>query len=330
MKESTWAGRAGDVPTVDAANPWPGLAAFREADQTFFRGRETVIDEVLRLVLRSPLTVLFGVSGLGKTSLLRAGVFPGLRQNGILPVYVRLRHGDERVPLRQQVWDTLEAAVDPGSVEAPEADDEASLWEYFHNRDVRFWNKRNRLVTPLLVFDQFEEIFTIGQTDAERRERSEAFLTELADLAEARPPEPVKARLAQNPEVALQFALDDRPCKLLLSLREDFLAHLSDLSPRIPSVLHETFRLQGMNAAEALRVVQVDGLVSAEVARANRPIRGGAGPRGRGRWSTRSNRAGLAECVLSGAEPEAVGARAVHDCRRSRGRQRHAHHRGFL
>jgi hypothetical protein len=50
VKESTWAGRAGDVPTVDAANPWPGLAAFREADQTFFRGRETVIDEVLRLV----------------------------------------------------------------------------------------------------------------------------------------------------------------------------------------------------------------------------------------------------------------------------------------
>ena len=98
MKESTWVGRPSDTPTVDATSPWPGLAAFREADQAFFKGRETVIEEVVRLVTRSPVTVLFGVSGLGKTSLLRAGIFPGLRLNGILPIYVRLRHGDDAGP----------------------------------------------------------------------------------------------------------------------------------------------------------------------------------------------------------------------------------------
>ena len=38
--ESTWVGRPSDTPTVDAASPWPGLAAFREADQAFFKGRE--------------------------------------------------------------------------------------------------------------------------------------------------------------------------------------------------------------------------------------------------------------------------------------------------
>ena len=265
MKEGTWAGRPSDTPTVDAASPWPGLAAFREADQAFFKGRETVIEEVVRLVTRAPLTVLFGVSGLGKTSLLRAGIFPGLRQNGVLPIYIRLRHVDE-TPLRQQVWDAVVNALETASVEASEPDAEESLWEYFHRREIRFWNERNRLVTPLLVFDQFEEIFTIGRANVERRDRSEAFLAELADLAEARPPAAVKTRLADDPELALQYTLTDRPCKLLISLREDFLADMSDLSARMPSVGDNTFRLQRMNAEEALRVVQVEGLVDAPVA----------------------------------------------------------------
>jgi WD40 repeat protein len=266
VKESTWVGRPSDTPTVDAASPWPGLAAFREADQAFFKGREAVIEEVVRIVTRAPVTVLFGVSGLGKTSLLRAGIFPGLRLNGILPIYVRLRHGDDSGSLRQQVWDTLTAAVDATNIEAPEPDEDGTLWEYFHRRDVRFWNERNRLVTPLLVFDQFEEIFTVGRASVDRRQRSDAFLSELAGLAEARPPSAVKERLESNPELALHYTLADRPCKLLLSLREDFLADLSDLTARMPSVHDNTYRLQRMNAGEALRVVQVEGLMDADVA----------------------------------------------------------------
>ena len=57
-----------DTGTVDAENPWPGLAAFRETDKPFFQGRETVVDELTRMVLRARVTVLHGVSGLGKTS----------------------------------------------------------------------------------------------------------------------------------------------------------------------------------------------------------------------------------------------------------------------
>ena len=38
--------RANAGGTVDADNPWPGLAAFREADQQYFQGRDPVIDEL--------------------------------------------------------------------------------------------------------------------------------------------------------------------------------------------------------------------------------------------------------------------------------------------
>jgi hypothetical protein len=154
MKEQTGTWRPPGAGTVDAQNPWPGLAAFREADREFFKGREAVIDDLARLVLRAPVTVLFGVSGLGKTSLLRAGLFPVLRQNGLLPVYVRLQHAEGGRTLREQVFQALSEATAVGGVESEEPDPGSSLWEHMHRKDVRFWNERNRLVTPLIVVDQ--------------------------------------------------------------------------------------------------------------------------------------------------------------------------------
>jgi hypothetical protein len=76
--------------TVNADNPWPGLLAFREADQDYFEGRPTETEDLFRLVMRERLIVFFGLSGLGKSSLLQAGLFPLLRREGILPVYIRL------------------------------------------------------------------------------------------------------------------------------------------------------------------------------------------------------------------------------------------------
>jgi hypothetical protein len=75
---------------IDEQNPWPGLEAFDEASERFFNGRGTESAELRRLVLQAPLTVLFGASGLGKTSLVQAGLFPLLRKDHLLPVYVRL------------------------------------------------------------------------------------------------------------------------------------------------------------------------------------------------------------------------------------------------
>ncbi|HYN21762.1 MAG TPA: hypothetical protein VE078_12430, partial [Thermoanaerobaculia bacterium] len=67
-------------------NPWPGLDPFDETDRAYFHGRTAESGDLLRLVRREPLTVLFGRSGLGKTSLLKAGLFPLLRAEDSLPV----------------------------------------------------------------------------------------------------------------------------------------------------------------------------------------------------------------------------------------------------
>lgn len=55
-------------------SPYKGLAAFAERDHLFFFGRERDSEVVAANLMASRLTVLYGPSGVGKSSLLRAGV----------------------------------------------------------------------------------------------------------------------------------------------------------------------------------------------------------------------------------------------------------------
>jgi hypothetical protein len=90
-------------PTVDPDQPWPGLEAFAESQSAFFFGRSAELDELFHCVRRAVATLLFGQSGLGKTSLVQAGLFPSLRRNGSLPVPVRLGFAPEAPALMAQI-----------------------------------------------------------------------------------------------------------------------------------------------------------------------------------------------------------------------------------
>ena len=239
---------------VDDEHPWPGLASFREQDEYFFKGRGPDIEELHGLVERERLTVLFGVSGLGKSSLLQAGLFPRLRMGNILPVYIRLDFGQSSASLSEQVFAAIAGQVQEKAIEAPLHTEQETLWAYFHRKDAEFWDARNRIVVPLLCFDQFEEIFTLGYEDLERRADLKKFLIELADLVEGRCPESVKARLDANPDDAKNFNFSRHPYKLIFSLREDYLAHLEGLRELMPSVIHNRMRLLHMNGEQALTV----------------------------------------------------------------------------
>jgi WD40 repeat protein len=240
---------------VDEEHPWPGLASFREQDAHFFKGRSSDIEKLFSLVNRERLTLLLGISGLGKSSLLQAGLFPRLRQNQILPIAIRLDFGDTSISLHKQVVAAIDRQVHEKAIEAPTHHDSETLWEYFHRKDTEFWDARNRMFIPLLCFDQFEEIFTLGRENHKRAAERNKFITELADLVEGRCPENVKARLEANPDQAKNFSFSRHPYKLIFSLREDYLADLEGLRTLIPSVIHNRFRLLRMNGEQALAVV---------------------------------------------------------------------------
>jgi hypothetical protein len=254
---------------LNSKEPWPGLAWFEEADKPFFRGRADETAELLRLVRREPLTVLFGRSGLGKTSLLKAGLFPALRNEELLPVYVRLEHAIAAPPLRDQVWQALAAACGSETTQTSKPLPAEELWTYFHRRDAEFWSQLNRPVLPVIVFDQFEEIFTIGEIGESLRLRSAEFLAELADLVENRPPASAKKLLEQDPSAASKYEFRRATVKLVLSFREDFLAEIEQLKPQMPSLMINRLRLLPMNGTQAYAVITEAGssLVADEDAR---------------------------------------------------------------
>ena len=103
---------AAGLGLVDAQHPWLGLDSFSEETRQFFHGREEEVGELARRVQRKTLAILFGQSGLGKTSILRAGIVPRLRREGFCPVYVRIDYSRESPVPSQQIKQAIFRATE--------------------------------------------------------------------------------------------------------------------------------------------------------------------------------------------------------------------------
>jgi len=238
---------------LDDENPWPGLESFEENAHAFFFGRDQEARSLRDHVLDAPVTVLYGRSGLGKTSLLRAGLFPLLRDHHILPVYVRFELKPGAAPLTRQLHQSVRDSIRADVADAMPPLDDESLWEYLHRADFALWNTHNYPLTPVIVLDQFEELFTLGERvpDLVR-----AFMHDLGDLAENRIPADLAARIDNDGAVAERFNLRSRNYKLLISLREDFLPELEGWCRLIPALGRSRVRLRRLRADDALDAVQ--------------------------------------------------------------------------
>jgi tetratricopeptide (TPR) repeat protein len=226
---------ASAMPPPEFRRRYPGTGPFGPEDATLFFGRRRETEELYLRILSVPLMLQFGRSGLGKTSLLQAGLFPLLRARPFLPVMIRLN--DARESLTDAVARSIrESALNEGV----DIDDTtpAGLWELLATTTA--W-RDDLLLTPVLVFDQFEEVFTL---------RDQAFrdglAAELGALATGIPPERLGgAQLAREAPV-------ERPeVKLLISLKETHLGALEQFSARIPGLFQERLRLEPLSESEA-------------------------------------------------------------------------------
>ncbi|MEE8304513.1 MAG: hypothetical protein V3S24_19000, partial [Candidatus Tectomicrobia bacterium] len=219
---------------------YPGTRPFADeaADQKLFFGRNSEVQELLHQILSTQLLVIYGKSGLGKTSLLQAGIFPRLRERDLLPLPMRL-HDLEQPPLHvffQAMADQCHRrGIDytPGEM--------SSLWEFF--KTVLFL-RGEALQLPVLVIDQFEELFTL-QDD----HRRSVIVQELADLTSPRLPEKIRAQRRAGE----QLPYSDRPpeVKLVLVIREDYLGVLQELTGPIPTILEQRYRLTEFDEQQA-------------------------------------------------------------------------------
>lgn len=275
---------------INDDNPWVGLQEFTEEIQSFFHGREGETESLLNMVRRRGLTVLFGQSGLGKSSLLQAGLFPRLRAERFLPVYIRLSHKEggsevETPTLREQVKEFItrevSRAIERGELSAKPGDEpdvspgpraDESVWRYLHRRVSDLRDRDGQPVVPVLVFDQFEEIFTVSRSGKIGESGYRPFLRELADCVENRLPEEIKERLELKPHARGEFAnleLGRQKYRIMLSLREDYVGYLDDLSEMMPSTMENRMRLLPLDGRQAMKAVVNPGrkLVKPPVAR---------------------------------------------------------------
>lgn len=259
---------------VNAQNPWPWLDPFTESASDFFNGRSDDVQALLRSVLATPACVLFGKSGLGKTSLLLAGLFPLLRERYLLPVALRrIEHGSGAQSVSAQLLRALDEAIDRARLRplladaggAAASDDVAALWERLHDRRQQLCDADGRRWSIVFVLDQFEEIFTLQPDEQLRRQAFE----QLGDLLENRLPPSVAARLDEHDELLDHIDLDSQPYRFLIALREDFLPELEAWADLIPRLGPNRYRLLPMASTQALDAVQKTGgaLVDAAAAR---------------------------------------------------------------
>ena len=165
-----------------------------------------------------------------------------------------------------------------------------SFWQYLHRPGTRFLNPHGRPVVPVMAFDQFEEIFTLGRQTPEQTARTQVLLQRLGELIENRLPPSLESELTEHPELLDQFDLLRQNIKIVFTFREDYLADFEGLKTLIRPIMQNRMRLspmRGDRAAEAIQQAGAGRLSAAVAARIVRFVGGAAsdGPAARGDFS---------------------------------------------
>jgi serine/threonine protein kinase len=204
-------------------SPYAGLSSFQESDAGRFFGRAREIAAMVARIRDRPLMGVLGPSGVGKSSLVRAGLVPALKRSGEAWECCVLRPGRSPLSSLSTVLGPLLAAVttDEEKDLAPRLRAEPGLL----GRVVRRY-ARHRKTNVLLFVDQFEELYTLVADPAERT----AFTTALAGVAD----DPAS------------------PTRVVISLRSDFLDRASE-DPSFMSELSQGLFFVTQPGREGLR-----------------------------------------------------------------------------
>jgi WD40 repeat protein len=149
-------------------NPFPGVRPFTSAEDKYFFGRDEAVRELLDTLLVNHFVALIGASGTGKTSLIQSGIIPELLASDSgdwVPINVRpgTRPLDNLLSGFQQVFPT---DLDNDDVQSFTSGN-MSLGEWVRQT---ISGKHNYLI----IVDQFEEIFRIGQPGRSEGKNPEA------------------------------------------------------------------------------------------------------------------------------------------------------------
>jgi WD40 repeat protein/energy-coupling factor transporter ATP-binding protein EcfA2 len=170
----TWVHVPGDVDAPStvwavgtAPAPYLGLASFQPTDAERFFGRERLVNDVVSRLARQRFLAVFGASGSGKSSLLRAGLLPAIRA-GKLPgskewstiLLTPGEHPFEELAIQLGALQGVATSAMRADLEAHPANLDLAVRQTLVGRPP--------LAHILLLVDQFEEVFTLCGDEGER------------------------------------------------------------------------------------------------------------------------------------------------------------------
>ncbi len=235
-------------------NPWIGLASYDEekiAEGYAFCGRSTATQELYSHVDNNLLVTMYGKSGIGKSSLLKAGLFPKLRGNGYFPVYIRFGKETETTSYSKIITSTICNEIEKAgyttestghvktSAQSSETDD-SYLWNFFAS--TRFVDSIGNTLFPVVVIDQIEELFFRDKEQLEALFRQIYLLIDDSSLLSS----------AMSEEVITNY-------RFLLSIREDDFFRLEDIIERLRLIemKHNRYRLTELSDSEAKEIIGI-------------------------------------------------------------------------
>lgn len=277
-------------------NPWLGLESYKEGEVLY--GRDDDIRDLIQCVLNDVDTLLYGKSGIGKSSILNAGILPAARRSGYFPIIIRLSHKDAEgylFQIREAILSSMEiSSEDKEAVgrcirEVVECKDSGkeSMYEFFHRHT--FHDKDGRRIKLLIIFDQFEEIFTLQSDESRKR----VFFAQMADLLnDIMPAELQNATDGHSGPMELidtstmvkddlfddiDFGINpdipeyvgDNDIHFVFTIREDFLSEFEYYTASIPSLKQNRYGLRPINDEQASQIIlrPEPGLIAPAVAK---------------------------------------------------------------
>ncbi|MBI5876287.1 MAG: hypothetical protein HZB53_01445 [Chloroflexi bacterium] len=200
-------------------SPYQGLAPYAEQDAPYFFGREKEMRLIIAHFFASPVTLLYGPSGVGKSSILRAGVIPALRRRRSASLVMHNDwHGHAAKSLKQTIVKT--ALTESNVLNVTLDDRNLTLSEL-----LQIYSEKVRR-RVMVILDQFEE-YLLRQSPASFDE----------ELIEA----------MASPRLRANF---------LISFREDALAHMDRYASLFPRLFDSYLRLDHLETKSAERAIR--------------------------------------------------------------------------
>lgn len=230
---------------------YPGIKPFQTFDRQVFFGRKQDTEKLFKFISVEKTVLLYSKSGLGKSSLLNAGIIPMVEeQTEYKPIPIRFYaySKEESISPVNTVLAKLQAESKGECFLDQLTDGGSLLWNA--SKKFQLLHEERKL---LLVFDQFEELFTYPE------DMILDFKKQFADLLFTSVPQQLREKIKAAKDVLgreqVELLYTPMHIKSIFSIRSDKMSQLNQLTDYIPNIQQVFYELKALTPLQAKEAI---------------------------------------------------------------------------